>query len=218
MIIEKGEYKGWPIITLKRSRIDRYPLSFGLAWARLLIANIEVIEKFISIHPKPATVSSNILSGSATPKDESSFGRKNYREKSAFSVLPELVNTPVVDKEHLIYLGKENFPVKCSTAIFTDEEIELLKRYGNWFEALGMRKIRALTKDQEQFVSVCQGERAPVGKYEKIWRKLQRRLAWERNPENKTHYKWRDPGEEWFSRSAVGKLSPGPKHFKKRKR
>lgn len=46
-MIERSEYKGNPIIVIKRSEDDKYPFSFGVAKARLILENIEEIKKFV---------------------------------------------------------------------------------------------------------------------------------------------------------------------------
>jgi hypothetical protein len=46
-MIEKSEYKGKPILILKRNEDDKYPFSFGLGKAKLIIENIEEIKKFV---------------------------------------------------------------------------------------------------------------------------------------------------------------------------
>jgi len=46
-MIEKSEYKGKPIIIIKRDEEDKYPFSFGLSKAKLILENIEEIKKFV---------------------------------------------------------------------------------------------------------------------------------------------------------------------------
>jgi hypothetical protein len=46
-IVERGEYKGKPLIRLKRSEEDKFPFSFGMSKARLILENIEEIKKFV---------------------------------------------------------------------------------------------------------------------------------------------------------------------------
>ena len=46
-IVERGEYKGKPLIILKRNEEDKYPFSFGLSKARIILDNIEEIKKFV---------------------------------------------------------------------------------------------------------------------------------------------------------------------------
>ncbi len=46
-MIEKTEFKGKPILILKRNEEDKYPFSFGVSKARLILENIEEIKKFV---------------------------------------------------------------------------------------------------------------------------------------------------------------------------
>ncbi len=46
-MIERSDYNGKPIIILRRSEDDKFPFSFGLAKARLILENIEEIKKFV---------------------------------------------------------------------------------------------------------------------------------------------------------------------------
>jgi hypothetical protein len=46
-MIERGEYKGKPLIIIKRSEDDQYPFSFGISKAKLIVENIEEIKKFV---------------------------------------------------------------------------------------------------------------------------------------------------------------------------
>ncbi len=46
-MIEKSEYKGKPILVIKRDEADKYPFSFGLSKAKLILENIEEIKKFV---------------------------------------------------------------------------------------------------------------------------------------------------------------------------
>ncbi len=46
-MIEKTEFKGKPVLILKRSEEDKYPFSFGLSKARLILENVDEIKKFV---------------------------------------------------------------------------------------------------------------------------------------------------------------------------
>ena len=48
MPVERTEYKGQPVIILKRNDNDKYPFSFGLSKARLIIEYFEEIKKFVA--------------------------------------------------------------------------------------------------------------------------------------------------------------------------
>ena len=45
-----SEYKGNPILTLNPD--SRYPFSFGLSKAKLIVENLEEIKIFIQVHDK----------------------------------------------------------------------------------------------------------------------------------------------------------------------
>ena len=47
-MIEKSEYKGKPVLILRRNEDDKYPFSFGLNKAKLILENIEDIKKFVA--------------------------------------------------------------------------------------------------------------------------------------------------------------------------
>ena len=46
-MIERSEYKGRPLIVIKRNEDDKYPFSFGVSKAKLILNNIEAIRKFV---------------------------------------------------------------------------------------------------------------------------------------------------------------------------
>jgi hypothetical protein len=50
VITEIQEYKGNPVIVLKRDEDDRYPFSFGLSKAKLILEALEKIREFVEQH------------------------------------------------------------------------------------------------------------------------------------------------------------------------
>lgn len=52
MVAEKSEYNGKPILILKRNPEDRFPFSFGLGKARLIMEHLEEIKKFVEENEK----------------------------------------------------------------------------------------------------------------------------------------------------------------------
>lgn len=46
-MIERSEYKGKPLLVIKRDENDKFPFSFGLSKAKLILENIEEIKKFV---------------------------------------------------------------------------------------------------------------------------------------------------------------------------
>ena len=51
-MIERSEFNGRPVIILKRADGDKYPFTFGLSKARLILENIKEIEKFVEENNK----------------------------------------------------------------------------------------------------------------------------------------------------------------------
>lgn len=54
MIAERSEYKGRPVLILKRSEDEKFPFSFGVSKARMILDHIEEIKKFVAENEKPA--------------------------------------------------------------------------------------------------------------------------------------------------------------------
>jgi hypothetical protein len=44
---ERTEFKGKPVLILKRTDEDKYPFSFGLGKAKLILENMQEIEAFV---------------------------------------------------------------------------------------------------------------------------------------------------------------------------
>jgi len=53
-LVERSEYKGKPILVIKREEDDQYPFSFGLTKAKLILENIDEIKKFVEENNKEA--------------------------------------------------------------------------------------------------------------------------------------------------------------------
>ena len=49
-MIERSEFKGKPVLIIKRSEDDKYPFAFGLSKAKLILENLEEIKKFVAEH------------------------------------------------------------------------------------------------------------------------------------------------------------------------
>lgn len=46
-VVEESEYKGNPMIVLRRTQEDRYPFQFGLSKAKLIVDAFEDIKKWV---------------------------------------------------------------------------------------------------------------------------------------------------------------------------
>jgi len=54
MIVERSEFKGKPMLVIKRNEEERYPFSFGMSKAKMILECIEDIKKFVAENDKPA--------------------------------------------------------------------------------------------------------------------------------------------------------------------
>jgi len=52
MVVERSEFKGNQMLVLKRSEEDKYPFSFGVGKAKLIVENFEEIKKFVEENDK----------------------------------------------------------------------------------------------------------------------------------------------------------------------
>jgi len=50
MIVQESEYKGKAILVIKRNEDEKYPFSFGLAKAKIILESIEDIKAFVEKH------------------------------------------------------------------------------------------------------------------------------------------------------------------------
>ena len=47
-MIKRGEYQGKPVISLMKMENDKFPFTFGAAKAKLILANLDEIKKFVA--------------------------------------------------------------------------------------------------------------------------------------------------------------------------
>lgn len=52
MIYERSEYKGKPMLVMKRSEDDKFPFQFGLTKAKMILESIDEIKKFVAEEDK----------------------------------------------------------------------------------------------------------------------------------------------------------------------
>jgi hypothetical protein len=48
--VERGDYKGNPMLVIKQTDQDKFPFSFGLKKAKLILEHIVDIEEFVAVN------------------------------------------------------------------------------------------------------------------------------------------------------------------------
>jgi len=51
-MIERSEFKGKPVIIIRRDENDKYPFTFGMSKAKLILENLEEIKRFVEDNSK----------------------------------------------------------------------------------------------------------------------------------------------------------------------
>jgi hypothetical protein len=51
-MVERSEFKGKPVLIIRRDENDKYPFSFGMTKARLILENLEEIKRFVEDNEK----------------------------------------------------------------------------------------------------------------------------------------------------------------------
>ncbi len=84
-----------------------------------------------------------------------------------------------VPADHLEYLNRRPFALRCSAAVFPADELQTLRDYGNWLEALATGVIQPVTAEQKHFLKVEQGAAEPRTDCERAWVRLRGRREYE---------------------------------------
>jgi uncharacterized protein len=90
----------------------------------------------------------------------------------------------VTRQDHSQYIKDHpNFVVDCSNAIFSLEQLDLLRKYGHWFRALTDGTMKPVTPQQENFIEAAQMNKPPISLEEKTWVTYLTRKKMESDPE-----------------------------------
>ena len=75
------------------------------------------------------------------------------------------------DADHHNFYLRQRHVLACDASALTQEEVDLLERYGNWMTALTSGLLRPFTPEQRRFLQVHAGSEAASSKFEKCWRR-----------------------------------------------
>lgn len=90
---------------------------------------------------------------------------------------------------HKIFSSKRPYDLRVENRdVFSEEEREILLKYGFWMEALERKRIDPETKEQHEFLEFCQGNLDPRNIFERAWYNLKQQRRFE-NPSASATYK-----------------------------
>lgn len=78
--------------------------------------------------------------------------------------------------DHWRFLARHDYPIPRDARLehLTDAELQLLKKYGTWMEAMEQGLLTPITSGQRHFLLVCEGREAPATEFAIAWEKLKR--------------------------------------------
>lgn len=104
-------------------------------------------------------------------------------------------------REHLnLIQSRGRFKVDCSHAIFSNDEILLLEKYGHWFMALENGELDPLTDLQKEFVLVSRGGKQPISFEECAWFKYKGRKRLEKENPDRLKAKYTPTDDSFYNR------------------
>ncbi len=107
-------------------------------------------------------------------------------------------------QDHINFINeKGTFTVRCSHAIFSIEQIELLEKYGHWFMALTNGELEPITDMQKEFILVAKREKKAVSPEEIAWNKYLYRKEMEDNPNNRLNIRYEYEEDTFCSREML---------------
>jgi uncharacterized protein YifE (UPF0438 family) len=105
-------------------------------------------------------------------------------------------------QKHLSWLRQHGrFVIDCETDIFSEDEIELLEKWGHWYRGLCEEKLVPFTMKQENFIRVYKGEIAPFSLHETAWFKYTSERISEEKPGDIKHREYLPQDDPFYNRS-----------------
>ena len=99
--------------------------------------------------------------------------------------------------KHLNYL-KIEFDCSVMNPVLSEKELNILKKYGTWMEALFLKKINPLTEKQIAFCRQLELDKPPKEKYANVfWKYLKRKDLAKKNVLNNVRKKIKDDRDDW---------------------
>ena len=110
--------------------------------------------------------------------------------------------------DHIAFISERGrFKVDCSHAIFSTEELEVLEKYGYWFQALINGELTPISKEQKDFIDIFKNNKTPITPEQVAWFKYKGRISLEENNPDKLKLDYTSDSEDpFFSRDDWKKM------------
>lgn len=81
------------------------------------------------------------------------------------------IPAPTEPQKHREYLARPFAIPTDAQECFSESELQLLRKYGTWLDALMRKYLAPVTAAQEHFVGMCDGQFEPTTEMEHVWRR-----------------------------------------------
>ena len=113
-----------------------------------------------------------------------------------------------IRNNHLSHIKlKGSFNIDCNRIIFSDEEIEILEKWGHWFEGLMSGELTPFTEAQVRFIKVINGESEPFSLEEKAYFKYLGRKSVEMKYGDRLKIRYEVTDDTFYSRDDKKKMN-----------
>jgi|GEM_PF-1411308 len=102
---------------------------------------------------------------------------------------------------------KGSFKIDCDLIVFSIEEIEILEKWGHWFESLVSGELTPFTEDQERFIKVISGDMEPFSLEEKAYFKYLGRKNAEKKYGDRLKIRYEATDNTFYSREDRKKIN-----------
>lgn len=110
-------------------------------------------------------------------------------------------------QEHLDFIAvKGKFNVDCKQDCFSTDEIEILERYGHWFNALTSGELQPISDTQQRFIVVANGKEDPFSLEEVAWWKYLDQKAFELRHKEGKIIQYHVQDDTFYNRKMVKKV------------
>ena len=110
-------------------------------------------------------------------------------------------------QEHLDLLKQRGkFILDCPKGVFSNEEAELLVKYGHWFQALTSGESEPITDSQRRFILVAGNKPDAFSIAEMAWWKYLDQKSYETRRQNNEVIQYYPQDDPFFSRNMVKQL------------